>query len=86
MQAVLGGELDVGESGIVDEVGVDEKGELGDPIGESRSWSRVVGVRVDGNRAASEWRERRLAGGAFMVEATGRDDDQFGPRLPHRFP
>jgi hypothetical protein len=29
VQTVLGGELEVGESGIVDEVGVDEKGELG---------------------------------------------------------
>jgi hypothetical protein len=55
LQAVLGCEFDVGESGIVDEVGVDEKGELGDPIGESRCRSGVVGVRVDGNCAASEW-------------------------------
>jgi hypothetical protein len=62
-------EFDVWESRIGDEFGVDEVGKLCHTVGESRRRSCVVGVRVDGDRAATERRKRRLAGRACVVEA-----------------
>jgi hypothetical protein len=52
----LGSEFDVWESRIVDEVRVDEEGELCDTVRDPRRRSRVVGVRVDGDRAATKRR------------------------------
>ena len=40
-----GGEFDVGEARVVDEVGMDEKGELGDTIGESGLFLHPCHVR-----------------------------------------
>jgi len=65
---------------------MDEEAELRDAVGEPGRRSRVVGVRVDGDCAARQWRHRRLAGGAFVVEAAGCDDHEFGALVAHLFP
>jgi hypothetical protein len=38
----------------------------------------------DGDSAATELRQDRLTGSAHVVEAAGRDDDEFRPLFPHR--
>ena len=83
----MGSELDVWESRIGDELGMDEEGELCHTVGDSRPWSRVVGVRVDGDRSARErLQPRGLAGRACVVEAARRDDDELVPLVAHRLP
>ena len=82
----LGDTLEVRESRIGDEFRMDEEGELCHTIGNARRRARVVGVRVDGDRAATELRQDRLTGSAHVIEAAGRDDDEFRPLFPHRLP
>jgi hypothetical protein len=82
----LDSQFDVWDSGIVDELGVDEEGELCDTVGDPRRRSRVVSVRVDGDRATSERRQHRLARRACVIETTRGDDHEFGPLPVHRLP
>ena len=78
--------FDVGQSGVVDQLGVDQEPELRDAVGQTGRGAGVVRIRVDGDGGAPERRQRRLGRGALVIEPARGDDDQLGPVRTDRLP